>query len=249
MYCTGAEEQPFPGLQTYFKLTEITYEGAVGEEDGYDPYTNNVHYISQYLGIICDQCEAYINEDFGYAELNDYATCCASSPDVTYTIVDTTDVTQDDTYTYQVTVLGNTAYDTYVSYGYVEYYWPPGCLDQDIISTNTPASWDDQTEKTRAYVIEAPQGYYCPEQCQEPLSCPIGNYSYNDGSVECTPCEVGYWCPFAATTLDKYLDDGSGTGSLTEDDGSGDAPFTIADNHRIPCPRGFWCSTMVLDML
>jgi hypothetical protein len=53
VYCTGAEEQPFPGLQTYYTYTPITYDGAVGEEAAYAPYSNNVHYISQSLGIIC----------------------------------------------------------------------------------------------------------------------------------------------------------------------------------------------------
>lgn len=66
----------------------------------------------------------------------------------------------------------NTAYTTFSSYGYVEYYWPPGVADQSIISVdygytrdNVASDWDDQVEKTRAFVIEAPQGYYCPEQC------------------------------------------------------------------------------------
>jgi hypothetical protein len=104
-------------------------------------------------------------------------------------------------------------------------------LDQDIIPTNVPDDWNDQVEKTRAFVIEAPQGYYCPEGCQEPLSCPIGSHSYDKGSVECTPCPVGYWCPYAASTLDATLDNGD------------------PDNQMIPCPRGFWCSTLVLDNL
>ncbi|CAM9865459.1 unnamed protein product, partial [Choristocarpus tenellus] len=49
-----------------------------------------------------------------------------------------------------------------------------------------------------------PMGHYCPEGSITPRACPPGTYSSATGNINstaCVPCEPGYTCPFANTSI------------------------------------------------
>ena len=42
--------------------------------------------------------------------------------------------------------------------------------------------------------IKCFKGHYCPSRSNQPLPCPTGKYSKNEGAVTCDACPAGHSC-------------------------------------------------------